>query len=99
MTEKELFQQNLQAQLDAWQAAVDAWKASLGAQASLNAQLQELQKRIEEGSAKLAQLCAADNDVWEPVKGGVEVAWESMKSGFNETAAQFNRCRAPASVA
>jgi hypothetical protein len=99
MHEKELFQRNLRSQLDAWQLAVITWKAGTADRLIMKEHLEELQGKIEEGRVKHAQLTAASNDVWEPIKGGEVGAWDSMKSGFNEAVVKFKRYRAYASVA
>jgi hypothetical protein len=99
MHEKELFQRNLGAQLDAWQLAVITWKADMDGGLIMKEYLDELQTKIEEGRVKLAHLSAASNTAWEPAKGGVEYAWDSMKSGFNQAVEKFKRYRAYVTVA
>lgn len=94
MSEKELYQQKRQAQLDEWKAEVDKLRAkasgaSADTQLALNAQIKALEGKIEEGKAKLAELAEASDDVWESIKEGVESSWDSLKSAFRDAASKF----------
>lgn len=96
MTEKELYQQKKQAQLDEWKAEVDKLKAkasgaSADAQLELNKEIEALEGKIEEGKTKLAEVADASEDAWESIKDGVESAWDSMKSAFSDAAAKFKK--------
>lgn len=96
MTEKELYQQKKQAQLDEWKAEVDKLKAkasgaSADAQLELNEEIEALEGKIEEGKTKLAEVADAGEDAWESIKDGAESAWDSMKSAFSDAAAKFKK--------
>jgi predicted nucleic acid-binding Zn-ribbon protein len=96
MSEKELYQQKKQAQLDEWKAEVDKLKAkasgaSADTQMELNKQIEALEGKIEEGQTKLAEIADASEDAWESIKDGVESAWDSMKSAFSDAAAKFKK--------
>ncbi|SRR6056297_1713147 len=96
MSEKELYQQKKQAQLDEWKAEVDKLKAkasgaSADTQMELNKQIEALEGKIEEGQSKLAEIADASEDAWESIKDGVESAWDSMKSAFSDAAAKFKK--------
>lgn len=96
MTEKELYQQKKQAQLDEWKAEVDKLKAkasgaSADAQLELNKEIEALEGKIEEGKTKLGEVADASGDAWKSIKDGVESAWESMKSAFSDAAAKFKK--------
>ncbi|MEX1276561.1 MAG: coiled coil domain-containing protein [Bacteroidota bacterium] len=96
MSEKELYQQKKQAQLDEWKADVDKLKAkasgaSADAQLEFNKQIKALEGKIEEGNAKLAEIVEASEDAWESLKDGVESAWDSMKSAFSEALDKFKK--------
>ncbi len=59
MNEKELYKQKKQAKLDEWEAEVDKLKAkasgvSADVQLKLNKQIKELEGKVEQGKAKLA---------------------------------------------
>ncbi len=96
MSEKELYQQKKQAQLDEWKAEVDKLKAkasgaSAEAQLELNKQIDVLEGKIEEGRTKLAEIADASEDAWESIKDGAESAWDSRKSAFRDAAAKFTK--------
>ncbi len=94
MSDKELYQQRLQAQLDEWQAEIDKLKAKAegaGAETKLemNRQIEELESKVEDARGKLSELSLASDLAWESLKEGVEMAWESLKSAFNKTSTRF----------
>ena len=94
MSDRELYQQKLQAQLDEWKAELDKLKAkvagaSADAQLKMNQQVASLEGKIEEGKTKLSELAEASSDAWASVKNGVESAWESMRSAFSDAASKF----------
>jgi hypothetical protein len=94
MTEKKLYQQRVEAKLDEWKAEVDMLKAKVsGASASaklkLNQQVRDLEAKIDEGKAKVAELADASEESWDSVKEGIESAWGSLKSAFKDAAARF----------
>lgn len=94
MSERELYQQKRQAQLDEWKAEVDKLRAkasgaSADRQLALNEQIKALESKIEQGKAKLAELAEASDDAWESIKKGVESSWDSLKSAFRDAASKF----------
>ena len=96
MSDKELYQQKKQSQLDEWRAEVDKLKAkasgaSADAQLEINKQIKDLENRIEEGKSKLSELAEAGEDAWESVKEGVESAWDSLKSAVSNAAAKIKK--------
>lgn len=96
MSEKELYQQKKQAQLDKWKAELDKLKAkasaaSADAQLELNKEIEVLEGKVEEGQTKLAEIADASDDAWESIKDGVESSWDSMKAAFSDAAAKFNK--------
>ena len=96
MTDKELYQQKKQAQLDQWKAEVaklkaKASEASADAQLELNKQIDALEGKLAEGRTKLAEIADASEDAWESIKDGAESAWDSLKSAFSDAAAKFKK--------
>lgn len=94
MSDKKLFQQKMQAQLDEWRAEIDklkarASRAGADAQIKMNKQIQALEIKIDEGKKKLSQLTEAADDAWESIKGSVESSWRSLKSAVNDAVAKF----------
>lgn len=87
MSEKELYQQKMKAQLDEWKADVDKLKAkasgaSADAKLGLERQISGLEENIDKGKARLAELANSAEDTWESVKDRVESAWEALKSSL-----------------
>jgi chromosome segregation ATPase len=94
MSEKELYQQKAQAQLDEWKAELEKLKAkasgaSADAQLEMKEQIQALEGKFEEGKAKLAEIAEASDDAWESIKEGIESAWSSLKSAFSDAGSKF----------
>ncbi len=96
MNDKELYQQKMRARLDEWNAEVDKLKAkssgaSADVQLDVNRQIKLLERNIDEGKAKLAEITAAGEDAWESIKEGVESAWDALKSGVTDAAAKLKK--------
>lgn len=94
MNDRELYQQKKQAQLDEWKAGVDKLKAqassaSADAQLEMNKHIKTLEGKMEEGKSKLSEFAKAGEDTFESVKKGVESAWDSTKTAFNDMTTKF----------
>ena len=69
MNDKELYRQKHQAQLDEWKAEVARLKAKAAgvkadAQIELNRHVKELEHRMRDAGAKLAELATASEERW-----------------------------------
>ena len=94
MNEKELYRQKHQAQLDEWKAEVAKLKARAAgakadAQIEMNKHLKELDIRMRDAGAKLADLAAASEAGWDSVRKNVERTWDALKAGVDAAAAKF----------
>ncbi len=94
MTDKELYQQKLQAQLDEWRSEIDKLKAkasgaSADAKLKMNKEAEVLESKIEEGKKKLSELADSSDDTWESMKDSIETKWKSLKSAFSDAASKF----------
>lgn len=94
MTDKELYQQKLQAQLDEWRSEIDKLKAkasgaSADAKLEMNKQVEVLESKIEEGKEKLSELADASDDTWESMKDSIDSKWKSLKSAFSDAVSRF----------
>ncbi|MDP3587884.1 MAG: hypothetical protein Q8R58_07525 [Sulfuricurvum sp.] len=94
MSDRKLYQQKKEAQLNEWQADIDKLKAktamaSADAQIEMNKQIDLLEKKIDEGKMKLSDLIKAADEMYESTKEGVESAWDSLKSTFSDVASKF----------
>ncbi|MDD2266145.1 hypothetical protein [Sulfuricurvum sp.] len=89
MSDKALYQQKKEAQLNVWKAEIDKLKAkssmaSADAQIEMNKQITMLEKKIDEGKTKLSDLIQATDDMYESMKAGVESSWDSLKTAFSD---------------
>jgi uncharacterized protein YicC (UPF0701 family) len=96
MTEKELFEQKKQSQLDAWKAELDKLKAKAegaGADArmKLNEEISRLEDRVQEGQSKLAEIRNASGDAWKSIADSLDLAWAALKQGFSDAAKKFDQ--------
>jgi len=94
MSDKEQYQQKLQAQLDLWKAEIDTLKAKAAAATAdakieLHKQVELLEVKLEEGKAKLAEFADSGHDAWESLKDSAESLWISIKTAFSEAKDKF----------
>lgn len=94
MTEKQQFQETLQAQLDEWGIDLTKLKAKAAqtteeAGLELDLQLITLEAKLEAGKEKLAELADTSEDAWQSIQGGLESAWGSLSVAFREAADKF----------
>jgi predicted nuclease with TOPRIM domain len=88
-SEKELYQQKLQAQLDEWKAKMSqlraqANNASADAQLELNQRIEKLEGEMASLEEKLAALGAAGEETWESFRGDLDSAWKSLHTGLTD---------------
>lgn len=96
MSDKAQFQEKLQAQLDEWGIDLAKLKAKAAetteeAQLELDVQLVTLESKLEAGKQKLAELADTSEDAWHSVQGGLESAWDSLSTAFQEAADKFRK--------
>lgn len=96
MTDKEAYEQKIQAKLDEWTADVDKLKAraaSTGADAQieLNKQIAALEGRIDRGRGQLNEIAAASDEAWESLRVGMESAWDTLKTAAGDAAEKFKK--------
>ncbi|MDI6797582.1 MAG: cytochrome c3 family protein, partial [Desulfatibacillaceae bacterium] len=94
MSEKELYQQKMQAKLDELKADVDKLRArARGAEADAkikaHEQIDELEKRIEKGKTKLDELGKASQDAWTSLKKGIDEAVTSLGTAIKDAYNKF----------
>lgn len=87
MSEKELYRQKLQAQLDEWKAEHAILKArASGADADARLaiinQTSSIEPKLEEAQGKLSELAEASENAWYTVKSEIESVWDSLKFAF-----------------
>jgi len=96
MEEKSSYQQKVEAQLEEWKADLEVLKAkakdvTVDLQAEYNEKIKELEPKIAEGKAKLAELVDTADDAWDDVKEGAESIWKQMKETFNNVKEKFDK--------
>lgn len=96
MSDRELYRQKRQAQLDEWRAEVSKLKAkvsghSADTQLEMNRRVKALESKIDEGKTKLSQLAEASDDAWDSLKDGVESAWDNLRSAVGDAASKFKK--------
>lgn len=94
MSEKEQYQKELQAQLDAWTKDVEKFKllsskVSEKARVAMMLNIVTLEEKIAEGNAKLAEVSNASEDAWASMKEGVESAWTTLKEAYKDATSKF----------
>ena len=96
MSDKELYQQKIMAQLDEWKADVTKLKsrasvASADAKLQLDRQVRDLEAKIGKGKVKLTEIANTSEEVWGSVKEGFKSAWDTLKSGVKGTETQSRK--------
>ncbi len=94
MSDRQLEEQKLRAQLDEWKADLDKLKAKAakaGADAGLemNRQVGALETKVADAERRLTELSRATDDAWGAIKKGADEAWTSLKSAFRSAASKY----------
>ena len=94
MGEREQYQRELQAQLDAWKKDVAKLKSissrvSADARATMRQHIAALESRIEECEAKLSEISGASEEAWAGLRDGVESSWSVLKKALGDAAQKF----------
>ena len=94
MTNKEAYEQKLQARMDQWKAEIDRLKAQAAeaqadAQLVYNKQIEQLHSQQQEAQSKFDELRRSSDDAWQDLKGGVESAWDSLEQAVQTAASRF----------
>jgi hypothetical protein len=94
MSDKKLYQQKKEAEVEIWKSDIVKLKAkasmaSADAQIEMNKHIESLEKKIDEGKVKLSDLLKATDDMYESMKSSVESAWDSVKTAFNDAASKI----------
>jgi len=89
MKDRELYQEQVRAQLNEWKAQIDllrakAATASVEAQQKANERIKALENNAEEAEAKLAEIADMDDNAWKTIEREAHSAWESLKSGVDD---------------
>lgn len=93
-TEKQAFQQKLEAQLKEWDAMLEELKskaqdAKTEIRADYEKQLEILASKRDLARTKVLELRQRTEDAWEDLKGGTEKAWDEMRKALDHIASRF----------
>jgi hypothetical protein len=94
MKDRELYRQKYHAQLTEWKADIARLKArAAGAKADvqieMNKHIKDLEQRMHDVSAKLAELAGASEEAWDSVRKNMEKTWDALKAGVSAARAKF----------
>ncbi|MHB9103084.1 MAG: DUF2934 domain-containing protein [Sulfuricella sp.] len=94
MTEKQAFQQKLEAQLREWDAKLEelkskAQEAKTEIRADYEKQLEILACKRDMARTKVLELRQRTEGAWEDLKGGTEKAWEEMRKALDHITSRF----------
>ncbi len=95
MSNKQAYQQKVQAQLDEWSAEIDklrakADKADADAQIALNREIDDLRDKKNQAREKLDELSEASEGAWEDLKTGIESASNQLGQALRSAQSRFN---------
>ena len=94
MSEKEAYQQKIEAEIKEWGAKIDQLeskteKASAEAKIQFKEQLAALNRKKDAAKAKLQELKNASEGAWESAKSGLDSAWSDLKASLENTVSRF----------
>lgn len=94
MTEKQAFQQKLEAQLREWDAKFEELKskaqdAKTEIRADYEKQLEILASKRDLARTKALELRQRTEGAWKDLKGGTEKAWDEMRKALDHIASRF----------
>lgn len=95
MSNKQAYQQKIQAQLDEWSAEIDklrakADKADADAQIAFNREIDNLRDKKNQAREKLDELSDASEGAWEDLKTGVEAASNQLGQALRSAQSRFD---------
>lgn len=94
MSGREVFRENLETQVNRWKDELGVLKAraaDLGGEArgSLQEQIDELQRIIDEGLAKIEQVTESTDETWEAMEPEVKTGWDGLTAGYAAAMLRF----------
>jgi adenylosuccinate synthase len=94
MDNKDSYRTKIREQLDLWKKELKKLKQdteTTGAEVMKNLpdQIKILEKKIEEGTAKLNELVDTNEEAFVALREGIDSAWKSLSSGFSEAKEKF----------
>lgn len=95
MSDKNAYQEKLEAQLDEWQAEIAkmrarADKATADARIEYDKQIKELVEYQKRAQKKLNEAQHASEAAWADMRSGMEKAWADMAKSWNDAMKRFS---------
>ena len=95
MSDKNAYEDKLEAQLKEWQAEIDklrakADKANADARLEYDRQIKELVEYQQRAQGKLHELQQASEAAWADMRSGMEKAWADMAKSWNDAMKRFS---------
>ncbi len=96
MEKKEIYLNKVQEQLSEWKEELkvlhkQAETAGAEIAKGLPEQINILEQKIKEGSAKLKEVVDTNEEAFEALREGIDSAWKALSSGFEEARSKFRR--------
>jgi len=94
MSNRDAYEQKLQAKLDEWQAEIDKlWARARSAEADARIEREKEAERLEakrdEVREKLKEMREAGDEAWDDLRDGAERAWKSFSDAFEKARSRF----------
>jgi uncharacterized coiled-coil DUF342 family protein len=95
MSDKNAYEDKLEAQLKEWQAEIDklrakADKANADARLEYDRQIKELVEYQKRAQGKLNEIQQASEAAWADMRSGMEKAWADMAKSWNDAMKRFS---------
>jgi len=89
MSDKQAYEQKLEAKLEDWQASIDklraqAKEAGADARIEYDKKIDELRAHRDQMEEKLSEMRNAQAAAWTDIKGGVDKAWDDMSKAMQD---------------
>lgn len=96
MTDKQIYQGEMEAKLQHWGAKLDGLKAKAdevgeGAKGEIDAKIEALNAKKAELEAKLVELKSSGDDAWHSLTAGFQSAWDELSSSFEDAISKFSQ--------
>jgi hypothetical protein len=94
MSKRDIYIENLKAQIDIWNAQVDkfeaqAKQASVSAKAAYEEQIKLLHQQRDLAKAKFTEIQTASDGAWEDLRQGADAAWDALRQNLEKAMSRF----------
>ena len=94
MSKRDIYVENLKAQIDVWNAQVEKFEAqaklaSASAKAAYEDQIKLLHQQRDLAKAKFAEIQAASDGAWEDLRKGADAAWNALRQNLEKAMSRF----------